>query len=135
MLYDNNNGHNNNTNGWMPQMDYWNNRRLPQYDIIRVNGENGANAFQMGPNSKILLLDENAPIVWLVQTDGAGYKTVEPYDVTPHKAAPLVNLNSLEARITALEEKLNDKSDTRSNRQKSKRPATNTGAADVDAIE
>ena len=132
MLYDNNNGHNNNPNGWM---DYWNNRRLPQYDIIRVNGENGANAFQMGPNSKILLLDENAPIVWLVQTDGAGYKTVEPYDVTPHKAAPPISLDSLEARITALEEKLNDKSNTRSNRQKSKRAAANTSIADTDAVE
>lgn len=124
MLYDNNNGNNPN-NGWggMPQMGYWGNNRLPQYDIVRVNGENGANAFQMGPNSKILLLDEHEPIVWLVQTDGAGYKTVKPYNVTPREVAPPVNINSLEERIAALEEKINVKSNSRGANKAAKRQA------------
>lgn len=32
---------------------------FPHYDIIKVKGQNGAEAFQMAPNSKVLLLDEN----------------------------------------------------------------------------
>ena len=52
--------------------------------IVRVNGENGARAFQMAPNSSALLLDESNPIVWLSQSDGAGYKTVTPYRIEPY---------------------------------------------------
>ena len=48
-----------------------NGRYAPQRQIIRVNGENGARAYNMAPNSSVLLLDENMPIVWLAQTDGA----------------------------------------------------------------
>ena len=47
--------------------------------ITRVNGRNGAEAFRMAPNSSILLMDENDPIVWMKQTDGAGYATVSGY--------------------------------------------------------
>lgn len=32
-------------------------------EVVRVNGKNGADAYQMAPNSSILLLDETAPIV------------------------------------------------------------------------
>ena len=41
--------------------------------IVRVSGRPGAEAYQMAPNSEVLLLDETAPIVWLKTTDGAGY--------------------------------------------------------------
>jgi hypothetical protein len=64
--------------------------------------------YQMSANSEDLLLDESMPIVWLVQTDGAGYKTITPYDVTPHQAQPTVDIQSLESRIEKLEEKFNE---------------------------
>lgn len=83
----------------------------PKVDIVRVNGENGAKAYQMPPNSNTLLLDESAPIVWLVQTDGAGYKTITPYTITPFKPEPPVDVKSLENRIKKLEEMVNVKSD------------------------
>ena len=110
-----------------PFTPYW--PQLPTYDIVKVNGENGAQAFQMGPNSRILLLDENNPIVWLVQTDGAGYKTIEPYDISPHKAAPPIDLNNLEARIASLEEKINAKSYSGANSKNSKRQQSTEAAA------
>lgn len=95
---------------------------LPHYDIIKVNGQNGAEAFQMGPNSKALLLDENDPIVWFVQTDGAGYKSnITPYSITPFQPAPPVDLHSLEERLTALEEKINAKSYSGTSKQSKKR--------------
>lgn len=51
---------------------------------VKVNGRPGAEAYQLAPNSDKLLLDSSAPIVWLVQTDGAGYKTLTPYDMYEH---------------------------------------------------
>lgn len=84
----------------------------PRQEIIRVNGENGARAFQMAPNSNAILLDETAPLVWVVQTDGAGYKTVTPYTITPYQAEPPVDVRALDERIRRLEETINAKSDS-----------------------
>lgn len=80
-------------------------------DIIHVNGRGGAEALQMAANSNVIVLDDTAPLVWLCQTDGAGYKTVTPYTITPYQPKPPVDVSSLESRITKLEEMLNAKSD------------------------
>ena len=77
--------------------------------IIRVNGENGARAYQMAPNSSVLLLDENAPLVWLAQTDGAGYKTVTAYEIKPHTPEQPLDLGAIMERLEKLEEKVNAK--------------------------
>jgi hypothetical protein len=79
--------------------------------ITRVNGRNGADAFRMAPNSSILLLDENDPVVWLKVSDGAGYCTVTPYSIAPYQDPAKVNVTSLEERVKRLEEMLNAKSD------------------------
>lgn len=91
---------------------------LPRYNIIQVNGQKGAETLQMAPNSKVLLLDETDPLIWFVQTDGAGYKTVTPYSITPYQPAPPVDLNSIEQRLSALEEKINAKSYNGTNKQR-----------------
>lgn len=77
-------------------------------EVVRVNGRAGAESFAMGPNSSALLLDESGTLVWLATTDGAGYKTVVPYDITPHQVAPAPDFSSIEARIKKLEERFND---------------------------
>ena len=77
-------------------------------EVIKVNGENGANAINLAPNSSLLALDMSGSLVWLVTTDGAGYKTVSPFDITPHEAAPAPDFASLESRIEALERMMND---------------------------
>lgn len=84
---------------------------VQKQDIIRVNGKNGAEMINLLPNGSVLALDENAPIVWLVQADGAGYKTVTPYSITPYQADPTPDYNSLEARIKRLESLINEQSD------------------------
>lgn len=79
-------------------------------DVVRVNGENGAKAYNMAPNSSVLLLDENEPIVWLKTTDGAGYPTVTGYQITPMMTQAEKDANTiaaLEDRINKLERKLN----------------------------
>ena len=108
------------TNPSFSQMPYNNSSQLQQnnylgkQEVVRVNGKNGAEAFQMLPNSSILLLDETAPIVWLKTTDGAGYPTITPYDISPHvdktqeKMNIGVDIKPLEERITKLEEIVKD---------------------------
>lgn len=89
-------------------------QQFPQYgqqNIIKVNGENGARAYQMMPNSSALLLDETQPVIWLVQTDGAGYKTCTPYTIKPFEKPE----NELEMRVRKIEEMLYAKSNSSSN--------------------
>lgn len=73
-----------------------------------VNGEAGARSYRMAPNSSCLLLDETAPLVWLCQTDGAGYMSVTPYQIAPYKPPEPVNLNTIMERIDRLEAKINE---------------------------
>lgn len=75
----------------------------PPTQVVRVKGRPGAETYSLGPNSSALLLDESGTIVWAVTTDGAGYKTISPYDITPHQDAPDLDLGSLENRIARLE--------------------------------
>lgn len=86
--------------------------------ITRVNGEGGAKAYQMAPNSSVLLLDETAPIVWLKSTDGAGYPNLVPYTITPYEPEPAPDINALIERINRLEEQINAKPDTTSTKYK-----------------
>lgn len=79
-------------------------------EVIRVNGENGAKAYNMPPNSSVLLLDEHDPVVWLKTTDGAGYPTITGYQITPMLTQAEKDANTiaaLEDRINKLERKLN----------------------------
>ena len=76
--------------------------------VVRVNGRNGAETYSIGPNSSALLLDESGTLVWLVTSDGAGYKTVAPYDIAPHKDAPAPDYSNLESRIARLEGLINE---------------------------
>ena len=88
-------------------------------EITRVNGKNGVDAFQMPPNSSVLLLDTSAPIVWLCVTDGAGYKTSTPYSITPYQEAKPEDVYAgLEERIRKIEERLNEQSDVIGSEQK-----------------
>ena len=73
-------------------------QQTPAQQVVRVNGENGARAFQIGANSSAMLLDESGLMVWLVTSDGAGYKTVQAYDIAPHQTAPAQDLSGLENR-------------------------------------
>lgn len=89
------------------------NLMLQPQEVIKVNGKNGVDAYQMAPNSSALLLDTTASIVWLVQTDGAGYKTSVAYDIVPHVPEEEVQFKSLEERISKLEETINAKSNVK----------------------
>lgn len=94
-------------NGWGMSMNGGGMRPTfaPHYEIPQVNGEAGAKSFQMAPNSSNLLLDQTVSnLVWLVQTDSAGYLTATPWDIFPHQVKPQVDVNSLEQRVKNLED-------------------------------
>lgn len=95
-------------NPYQTRLNTMQNDYAPRQEIVRVYGENGARAYNLPPNSSVLLLDENAPIVWLAQTDGAGYKTLTPYTITPYQTEPTPDYNTLEARIKKLEDIINE---------------------------
>ena len=95
------NSGNNNNNGF----NYGRPNFLPHYEIIKVNGEAGARAFQMGPNSNMFLADATNPnLIWLVQTDGAGYSTATPLDVSIHQTEQQTVYSNLEERVKHLED-------------------------------
>lgn len=94
---------------------YFNNSIFPytsnspsSIEIPHVNGQNGAMAYQMPSNSSVLLLDDNSPIVYLVKTDSACYKTVKPYKITEYAPEPEIDVKSLLNRVEALERRLNE---------------------------
>ena len=95
-------------NDWQQRMQT---RNAPRYEVIQVNGENGARAFAMAPNSSALLMDATAPIVWLCTTDGAGYLTASPFSIVPYQPEKPVDVKTLEERIERLEAKLSEQSD------------------------
>lgn len=121
----NNTGSNNN----------WSTRNYiaPHYEIIRVNGEAGARNFQMAPNSTNILLDASTPnLIWVVQTDGAGYLTATPWDVLPHQVQQPIDVNNLEQRVKNLED-MYATINTRSTKQPKKQRNTNADEPTTDA--
>ena len=105
--------------------------QMPKQEVIKVNGENGARAYPIGANSSALLLDESGVLIWLVVTDGAGYKTVTAYDITPHQETPAPDYTNLESRIARLEGLINGYTNdtsatgTRNESRGSKQPRSN----------
>ena len=94
-----------NTNNGNGFLNTYSRPMLPHYEIVKVNGEAGARAFQMAPNSNLFLADATNPqLIWLVQTDGAGYLSATPLDVCLHQEKPQPDISSLENRIKHLEE-------------------------------
>ena len=79
-------------------------------EVLRVQGKAGAEAFAMMPNSEAALFDMTAPIVYLAQTDSAGYKTLKPFSITEYVPQPEPSLSDIESRLSRLEEMLNEQS-------------------------
>ena len=99
-------------------------QRLPVYTAAPIHGENAAWQFPMGANSEIYLPDADQDIIWWIRTDANGNKNVQGFDVKPHQAPVQVDTNDLAARLAAVEEWINAKS----NKSNAKRSAATVGA-------
>ena len=71
----------------IPQNQYYNpqmnNQQIfaqeqPQ-NLIRVNGIDGAKAYQMNANSTVALFDSNEDILYIKNTDGAGFPSIRMF--------------------------------------------------------
>lgn len=81
----------------------------PNMNIIHVSGESGARGCQIPPNSSVIVLDDSAPLIWLIQTDMAGYKTkVLPYSIEPYEIPKPIDPKLILERLDRLEEKINE---------------------------
>ena len=87
-----------------PSMTY---APLPQREIDKVNGEESAKAFPIGPNSSVILMDQNDPLIWVVVTDASGYKTVKPFTISPYTPEQPVSTNDLKEQLTDISCRLN----------------------------
>ena len=76
---------------------------LPQQQVITVAGADSLAQIQLAPNSSLLAMDQGAPIVYLVQTDGVGKASWTAYDIAPHKDKATVQQETMDARLSALE--------------------------------
>ena len=101
------------------------NQPLPTYHAEPIHGENAAWQFPMGPNSDIWLPDADTDIIWWIRTDANGNKSVEPFDISPHKKPEQADINNILARLGAVEEWINGKQ----NKSNAKRNVANNAAA------
>ena len=82
----------------------------PIYRADPIHGENAAWQFSMGPNSEIYLPDADEDIILWIRTDMNGNRTVQAFDVKLHQKPIPVDTNDLAARLAAVEEWINAKS-------------------------
>ena len=74
----------------IPQNQYYNpqmnNQQIfPQeqpQNLIRVNGIDGAKAYQMPANSTVALFDSNEDVMYVKSTDGAGFPSIRTFEFT-----------------------------------------------------
>ena len=59
--------------------------------IVRVNGYQGAQAYQMGANAAAVLFDANEDIFYKKITDGAGFASKKFTAILPHRKPQAVN--------------------------------------------
>lgn len=98
-------------NGMNTNMNNYNYNYAQKQEVTKVNGRNGAEAYQLPPNSSVLLLDTSAPVVWLKTTDGASYPTITGYNISPiveksNQPAASAQLKQLEERVANIERML-----------------------------
>ena len=78
----------------------------PSMQIQKVNGEESAKNYPMGPNSSAILLDANDPLIWVVVTDASGYKTINPFTITPYIPEQPVTTADLSDKIGSIIDRL-----------------------------
>ena len=111
-----------------PYQQGWGNympQKLPTYSATPIHGQNAAWQFPMGANSEIYLPDADQDIIWWIRTDSNGNRSVQAFDVTPHKDPEPVDIDNIIARLGAVEEWINAKS----NKSNTKRNTTATNVA------
>ena len=73
---------------WVPNVGV----QQPIDALISVTGLEGAKAYQLPPNSKIVLFDADSDIFYVKTTDAGGFPTIRSFSFAPiEQAAPQVS--------------------------------------------
>lgn len=78
----------------------------PRMEIQRVTGEESAKKYPIGPNSSVILLDTDNPLIWVVTTDASGFKTVTPFAITPYEPEKPVSTDDLRNQLSMLTDRI-----------------------------
>ena len=74
--------------------------------ILQANGEDSVKAIKMNANCSCLVADSNKPIVYKCVSDGLCNVSVQAFDIMPHKTAEEVKAETMENRLSSLEQHL-----------------------------
>ena len=87
----------------MPLLNQNQTNQFPQVNnILRVMGPESARAFQIGPNSQVILMDSNKPIFYMKNSDSSGYSETRAFEFKeiPLNQEPTSSNNSKEEYVT-----------------------------------
>lgn len=73
---------------WMPQYQQQPIPAPKQENMIWVQGEAGAKAYMLAPNSRVVLWDQDAPVVYIKSADASGMTTIRILDYTERGQEP-----------------------------------------------
>lgn len=90
--------------------------RFPVYNFAPIQGEIAAWQFPLGPCSELCLPDMDENIIWWIKTDNNNCRSVQGFDITPHKKPDTEDILS---RLDAIEEWINGKSNKPAPKQNS----------------
>lgn len=90
-------------------------------NILKVNGIEGAKAYQMAPNSMAALFDTNEDIFYIKTSDSGGFSNVQAYSFKKIEEKPVQAQNDFVTRkeFEELKEALNGKLNIREHEPKS----------------
>lgn len=83
--------------------------RAPVYKADPIHGEQAAWQFPIS-GGEIYLPDADEDIIWWIRIDQNGQKSVTPFDVKLHETPKPIDMNDILARLGAVEEWINGKS-------------------------
>lgn len=106
--------------------------------LIRVNGIDGAKAYQMGANSQVALFDANEDIFYVKVTDGAGFPSIRTFrfeEVSQNVSRETLSNNDYVSRaeFEELKEMINNGKFNIQQKSAGKTTATNKQSADADS--
>ena len=69
------------TNQTMPSFSMQNTDQAPRFNnIFQVMGPESAQAFQIGPDSQVILMDSNKPVFYMKKSDSSGYFETKAFE-------------------------------------------------------
>ena len=76
----------------MNNQQFFQQQEQPQ-NLIRVNGLEGAKAYQMSANSTVALFDANNDLMYVKSTDGAGFPSIRTFTFSELQEEPKTEQN------------------------------------------